>query len=119
MINLLQETEDALAAHGKTWNNINYILCEDSVFYNPAEVKHMFDFEYDNGFGVEEVDLSLKIVGSDITGDWWLERGEYDGSEWWEFKQKPQPTQKKPYLFTTFRSHDFYNAEVYDDYVRN
>ena len=21
--------------------------------------------------------------------DWWLERGEYDGSEWWEFRREP------------------------------
>lgn len=28
------------------------------------------------------------IVGD----DWWMERHEYDGSEWWEFKELP----KKP-----------------------
>jgi hypothetical protein len=27
------------------------------------------------------------VIGS----DWWLERHEYDGSEWWEFKSLPKP----------------------------
>ena len=26
-----------------------------------------------------------------VVGDsWWLERHEYDGSEWWEYKEKPK-----------------------------
>ena len=29
---------------------------------------------------------NIVIVFEDGT---WLERGEYDGSEWWEYKQKP------------------------------
>jgi hypothetical protein len=40
---------------------------------------------YDDGFGGNEIPLSLVVVGD----DWWLERGEYDGSEWWEFKRLP------------------------------
>lgn len=45
---------------------------------------------YDSGYGCECVDRELKVVGD----DWWLERHEYDGSEWWEFKQKPTQTEK-------------------------
>lgn len=30
--------------------------------------------------------MSLKIVGD----NWWLERHEYDGAEWFEFKTLPQ-----------------------------
>ena len=29
--------------------------------------------------------MSLVVVGKDF----WLERNNYDGSEWWEFKQVP------------------------------
>lgn len=43
------------------------------------------DFEYDSGYGTVGIIESLKIVGD----DWWLERAEYDGSEWWEFKTVP------------------------------
>jgi len=42
------------------------------------------DFEYDNGFGGQE--LYGTIWFTDGT---WAERGEYDGSEWWEHHKKP------------------------------
>ena len=43
------------------------------------------NFSYDNGYGGEEIPLDLIVVGKDF----WLERHEYDGSEWWEFKSMP------------------------------
>ena len=42
------------------------------------------DYEYDNGFGGQE--LYGVIWYKDGT---WSERGEYDGSEWWEYKSCP------------------------------
>ena len=42
------------------------------------------DFNYDSGFGGQE--LFGYVVFKDKT---WLERGEYDGSEWWEYKKCP------------------------------
>lgn len=44
----------------------------------------MLDFDYDNGYGGQEV--SGFIWYEDGT---WSERGEYDGSEWWEYKECP------------------------------
>lgn len=43
------------------------------------------DFTYHDGFGGVEIDMGLIVVGKDF----WLERHEYDGSEWWEFKSIP------------------------------
>lgn len=43
-------------------------------------------FEYHSGYGGQEIDPSLKIVLNDGS---WLERAEYDGAEWWEFKKSP------------------------------
>jgi len=40
---------------------------------------------YDNGWGSQE--LYWEIVFKDKT---WLERWEYDGSEWWEYKKCPE-----------------------------
>lgn len=40
------------------------------------------DFDYDDGFGGQEVFGKIMLVT-----DSWLERGEYDGSEWWEYKR--------------------------------
>ncbi len=42
------------------------------------------DIEYNNDFGTQH--LYGSVVFKDGT---WLERGEYDGSEWWEYKQVP------------------------------
>lgn len=42
------------------------------------------DFEYYNGFGAQY--LYGYIWYTDGT---WSERGEYDGSEWWEYKRRP------------------------------
>jgi hypothetical protein len=42
------------------------------------------DFEYDDGYGTKS--LFGFIWYTDGT---WSERGEYDGSEWWEHKEIP------------------------------
>lgn len=43
------------------------------------------DFEYDNGFGGQEVFGTIWY-----TDGTWSERTEYDGSEWWARKKCPQ-----------------------------
>ena len=43
------------------------------------------NFTYDSGFGGQELFGSVWL--EDGT---WLERGEYDGSEWWEHKECPE-----------------------------
>jgi hypothetical protein len=43
------------------------------------------DFEYDDGYGLQQL---FGIVW--FTDDTWLERGEYDGSEWWEYNKTPE-----------------------------
>lgn len=42
------------------------------------------DFKYDSGFGGQS--LYGNVWFADGT---WLERGEYDGAEWWEYKATP------------------------------
>ncbi len=80
----LQETLEELKDNGLTENDIVWIgnhktKCDWHTFIQLA------DFYYDDGFGIEEIQLDLKIVGK----DWWLERDEYDGSERWVFKKLP------------------------------
>ena len=43
------------------------------------------DFEYDSGFGSQELFGTVWL--EDGT---WLTRGEYDGSEWWEYHKLPE-----------------------------
>lgn len=49
-----------------------------------AQFLQSLDFEYDDGFGAQE--LFGTIWYTDGT---WSERGEYDGSEWWEHLKLP------------------------------
>lgn len=44
----------------------------------------LLDYEYDNGFG------SQRLYGTVwFEGGTWLSRGEYDGSEWWNYNEVP------------------------------
>lgn len=43
------------------------------------------NFDYDCGYGAQYLDGTIWYTDST-----WSERFEYDGSEWWEYKQTPQ-----------------------------
>lgn len=90
--NLLEETIEDLSQHNKTIDDIRWIGSPDCQIPLEDMIK-LFDVFYDNGYGGAEIALDLLVVGD----DWWLERHEYDGSEWWEYKQLPvKPTKVKP-----------------------
>ncbi len=51
---------------------------------------------YNDGYGCAVIPTDFVIVGA----DGWLERREYDGAEWWDFKRMPVAlTDAKPYPF--------------------
>ena len=85
MSNLLRETKEILAKHNLTLDDIRFIKTSHGDFYPSNGGRTFLNVEYDNGFGTNEIDLDLMIVGD----DWWLERHEYDGSECWKFKRLP------------------------------
>ena len=85
MVNFLKETIKALNENGKDfYKDVEFIAVEGCIIKKEYFVKYA-NFEYDNGYGRAIIPLSFIIVGK----DWWLERAEYDGSEWWEFKTMP------------------------------
>jgi hypothetical protein len=90
MQNLLKETVAILQEHKLTPNDVLWIgnRTEYTDWNNFAKIA---DVEYDAGFGGAEVATDLIIVGK----SWWLERHEYDGSEWWEYKEQPVKPQSK------------------------
>ena len=47
------------------------------------------DFEYDNGYGMQEISGTIWFNDGS-----WCDRGEYDGSEWWEYKEYPKINEK-------------------------
>lgn len=85
MPNLLQETVKVLANHGKTLEDVLWVGCDCFTIPKEAFIAAA-DTEYYGGFGGTEVAYDLVIVLEDGS---WLERHDYDGSEWWEFKETP------------------------------
>jgi len=83
MPNLLAETVDAISLTGKTPEQITFIGSLASghscTWY---EYQRLANHEYDSGYGGQEVATDLVIVFSDGS---FLDRREYDGSEWWEY----------------------------------
>lgn len=83
MINFLQETKDILKKHNKTFDDVIFVTdCFQGLRISPKEfIRRAENIIYNNGYGLEEI----IVVGKDF----WLERHEYDGSEWWEYKSIP------------------------------
>lgn len=109
MTNLLHETISELIEHGKTlddviWigeeNRLNYFTKEiiDGYTISKSKFLEMANKEYDSGYGGQEVNPHLVVVGKDF----WLERHEYDGSEWWEYKRHPIQPAKEQTITTLF-----------------
>lgn len=89
--NLLEETLHKLADAGKKPEDVEWVgsphhHCSWDEFEKVAK-----DANYDSGYGSQEVATDLFVVGK----DWWLSRAEYDGSERWEFNQKPEKPSAK------------------------
>lgn len=111
MTNFLAETFEVLKSYGKSSVDVLWVSIREPRYLTEirptpepvpcgswADFERFANFEYDNGYGGAEINAPLIIVGE----DWWLERGEYDGSEWWEFKTMP----RKPVEITPLRKTD-------------
>jgi len=100
--NLLQETIGKIEEHGASVSDVQWVQSTtdhwrdgEAQWCSWEEFAARADFAYDAGYGAEQIMLALKVIGS----DWWLERHEYDGSEWWEFKTLPiRPEAHNPRL---------------------
>lgn len=57
----------------------NHTKEEEENFFNSL------NFNYSDGYGTQWVYGTVML-----DDDSWLERGEYDGAEWWERRRKPQ-----------------------------
>lgn len=119
MINLLEETKEILLSHGKCCEDVEFVIGLDSsvddCYYWECtgndvvrttwnEFAAQADKEYNNGLGGAKVLKFTMIVGKDF----WLERHEYDGSEWWEYKELPKPENYREGSIRVFNSdYDF------------
>lgn len=81
--NLLEETLLAMTSRNKTPQDIVLIGSKQTGHRCTwLEYTILANYEYDGGYGGAEVALDLVIVFNDGSE---MSRGEYDGSEWWEW----------------------------------
>jgi hypothetical protein len=82
--NLLAETLAVFAQHGRTPDEIAFIGSRHTGHSCTwEEYQALADVKYDSGYGSVEVAEDLEIVFNDGAT---MERGEYDGSEWWSYR---------------------------------
>ena len=84
--NLLEDTVNVLKRHGKTFNDVLWIGTKSNFVNIGKFIELAKETNFDSGYGSQEIATDLLIVGD----NWWLERGEYDGSEWWDYKEMPE-----------------------------
>jgi len=94
MSNLLRETIKELQDRGKSPKDVLWCGSKEFGYFGWRDFEEVANVIYCNDFGGEEVATDLLIVGKDF----WLERHEYDGMEWWEYKILPAKPEnyKKP-----------------------
>lgn len=86
LTNSLKETIECIVSYGKSTDDVKWVGDEYIYFTWNEFVELAKDLNYDPGFGGNEVIGELMVVGT----DWWMSRGEYDGSEWWNFNMLPK-----------------------------
>lgn len=113
MANLKDETLQILVEHGKTIDDVRWAGSKEYTipldnFWEKA------DTEYDNGYGAPEIFGDLLVVGDDF----WLERNEYDGSEWWEYKAfpaKPNESRRVKTLSYDYWYEDHHPEKIFEE----
>lgn len=86
-MNFLEETKQILSNHNHTLDDIVFVCdCSTHTRTTINDFISKANFNYNDGYGLQEINMDLILVGKDF----WLERHEYDDSEWWEYKQLPR-----------------------------
>lgn len=114
MTNLWNETVEELQHVDKTWSDVKLVVTSAGPITKENYMVAASAFDYNEGFGSQEVDPNLKIVGD----GWILIRDEYDGSEWFRFViTETEPTQ--PFVtikrFLPYDGWDGKRVEVFEE----
>jgi len=79
------ETIGAIKDSGHKESDVMFIGSADGKYrLTLPEFKTISQFKYDSGFGGQEIAADLIIYFNDKS---YIVRGEYDGSEWWEYNK--------------------------------
>ena len=82
MSNLWKETLEILEKHKKTYDDV-ICICSDDYRISKDNYKEIAEqTNYYDGYGAQEVVSDLRLYGD----NWYIERAEYDGSEWFEYR---------------------------------
>ena len=108
-MNLKEETLKVLHHNGKLRSDVKYV-CGDDFRISREQFWKLADTEYDP-YGAPEIATDLTLIGEDF----WMERGEYDGAEVWDFHKMPDTT-GLPILRITALSVRQYNAIFKPEY---
>jgi len=103
MTNALQELLEKIDKHNLSikdilwikialYDDMEHITSSLAINNNNKEISTkltntLSSFNYDSGYAAIGIQEDSIIMFKDNT---WLERNEYDGSEWWEFKSIPK-----------------------------
>lgn len=86
--NLLTETLNMMQRQGQSPETVAWVG-NGKVAGTWDAFAALADFSYDAGHDEQNIRQSLVVVFNDGS---WLERHEYDESEWWEYKKTPSVT---------------------------
>lgn len=93
MQNLKNELNNILIKNKLTLNDILWVGTRDYKI-NKQKFLDNINFQYDNGYGLRHIATDLIVVGADF----YIERRDYDGSEWWHFNKIPtEPKETRDY----------------------
>lgn len=81
MINLWEETIGTIEDNNRKWDDVTHISGTNFQISKENYERVAKKTYYNSGFGAPDVAVDLVIYGVGFL----MKRGEYDGSEWWEF----------------------------------
>ena len=99
-MNLGSETVKKLGNYGYNVQDIEWIGNRDFTIPIHEFFEVARHTNYNNGYGIANIPRDLIIVLKDGC---WFSRGEYDGSEWWEYNVPPhRPYHRKHLMVKNF-----------------
>lgn len=107
-MNFKEETYEAIVDSGHKREDVMFVGSSDGKLrMNIDEFDKYSDFEYDSGYGAVKIAQDLIIYFYDNT---YIKRGEYDGSEWWEYNN--------PLIYKSTDGYkSFRNLKVHDSMI--
>ena len=85
MVNFKEETLQAIKGSGHTEEDVMFVGSRDGKYrMNIGKFLKKSDFIYDDGYGSPQIAQDLIVYFKDKS---YITRGEYDGSEWWEYNK--------------------------------